>query len=81
MDNRAVIVLRIHARGFEADLDVPLDVTAHELLLGLNEAYALNIDVSNAANCYLRSENPIALLKGSKTLLEYGIHHGTVINI
>jgi uncharacterized ubiquitin-like protein YukD len=81
MDERVVIVLRIHGRDFETDLDIPLDITANELLVGINEAYRLGIDTSNAANCYLRAENPIALLRGSKTLLEYGIRNGTVINI
>ena len=30
--------------------------------------------------CYLKSENPIALLRGNKTLAEYGIRNGTLIN-
>jgi len=81
MDDRVVVVLRIHSRDLEVDLDIPLDITASELLAGINRAYNLNIDVSNAANCYLRTENPIALLRGSKTLLEYGIHSGTIVNI
>ena len=81
MDERAVVVLRIHDREFEADLDIPLDISANELLMGINEAYGLGIDISNTANCYLRTENPIALLRGSKTLFEYGVHNGTIINI
>jgi uncharacterized ubiquitin-like protein YukD len=81
MDERVVVVLKIHSRKFETDLDVPLDITANELLNGINDAYGLGIDTGNAANCFLSAENPIALLRGSKTLLEYGIRNGSVINI
>jgi uncharacterized ubiquitin-like protein YukD len=81
MDERAIVILKIHNRDFVTDLDVPLDISANELLAGLNEAYGLGIDTGNAANCYLRAENPIALLRGSKTLSEYGVRNGTVIHI
>jgi uncharacterized ubiquitin-like protein YukD len=81
VDERAVIVLRVHSRQMEVDLDVPLNITATELLVGVNEAYQLGIDTNNSANCFLRTENPIALLRGSKELYEYGVHNGTIINI
>jgi predicted component of type VI protein secretion system len=81
VDKRAVIVLRVHKRGLEVDLDIPLDITAAELLAGLNAAYSLGIDTGKADNCYLRTENPIVLLRGSKCLYEYKVHNGTIINI
>ena len=61
------------------DLEIPLTISANELVEALNTAYELGIDVSHIKNCYLKSENPIALLKGNKTLAEYGIRNGSVI--
>lgn len=80
MENKAIIILRIHKRKFEVDLEVPLDISANELVSALNTAYDLGIDISDVKNCYLKAENPIALLKGNKLLSEFGVRNGTVIN-
>lgn len=80
MDNKAIVILKLHKRKFQTDLEIPLDISANDLVLALNTAYNLNIDVSNIKNCYLKIENPIALLKGNKILAEYGVRNGTVIN-
>ncbi len=79
MDNRAIIIFKILKRQFEVDLEIPLDISANELVNALNTAYDLGIDVSDVKNCYLKSESPIALLKGNKLLSEYGIRNGTII--
>lgn len=75
----AIIVFNIVKRQFSVDLEVPLNITANELVVALNTAYELGIDTSNIKNCYLKAENPIALLRGNKTLSEYGIRNGSVI--
>lgn len=75
----AIIVFNIVKRQFSADLEVPLNITANELVVALNTAYELGIDTGNIKNCYLKAENPIALLRGNKTLSEYGIRNGSVI--
>jgi len=80
MDGKAIVILKIHKRNFETDLEIPLDISANDLVFALNTAYDLNIDVSDVKDCYLKTENPIALLKGNRFLSEYGIHNGTVIN-
>ena len=80
MDLKAIVILKIHKRDFEADLEIPLDISGNDLIIALNTAYNLNIDVSDVKNCYLKTENPIALLKGNRLLSEYGIRNGTVIN-
>lgn len=77
---KAIIIFKMSKRNQEVDLEVPLNITANELVIALNTAYALDIDVSDIKNCYLKAENPIALLRGNKTLEEYGIRNGTVIN-
>jgi uncharacterized ubiquitin-like protein YukD len=80
-DDKAIVILNIHKRNFTTDLEIPLYISANDLVLALNEAYELNIDVSNVKNCYLKVENPIALLKGNKRLSEFGVRNGTIINI
>ena len=76
---KAIILFRILDRDFEVDLEIPLDISANELVLALNEAYALDIDVTDVKNCYMKAENPITLLKGNKLLEDFGIHNGTII--
>lgn len=76
----AIIVLKIPKRSVIADLEIPLDISANELVFALNMAYDIGIDTSNIKDCYLKAENPIALLKGNKTLSEFGLRNGSVIN-
>ena len=76
----AVIIFNILKRNFSVDLEVPLNISANELVIALNTAYDLGIDTQDIKNCYLKAENPIALLKGNKTLSEFGLRNGSVIN-
>ena len=48
---------------------------------GLNEGFDLGLDVSDLSRCFLRAENPIALLRGTRTLEEFGLRDGTVIHV
>lgn len=73
------VVFSITKRNVVKDIEIPLYITANELVIALNEAYDLNIDTSDVKNCYLKAEKPIALLKGNKTLEEFGVRNGTVI--
>ena len=76
----AIIIFNIVKRKFTTDLEIPLDISANELVVALNAAYELNIDTSDIKNCYLKAENPIALLRGDKTLAELGLRNGSIIN-
>lgn len=76
----AIVMLRMHKRNETVDLQVPLFISANELVVALNTAYDLGIDTSDIKNCYLKSENPIALLRGNKTLAEFGLRNGSIIN-
>lgn len=80
MSNKAIIIFNITKRNFSVDLEIPLDISANDLVIALNSAYDLGIDTSDVKNCYLKAENPIALLKGNKLLSDYGIRNATVIN-
>lgn len=79
MSDRVIVIFEMKKRGEEVDLDIPINITAKELVIALNKAYDLKIDVSDNANCYLQMENPIALLKGNKTLEQFKIRNGSII--
>jgi len=81
MEKRAIVTLNLIRRRETYDIDVPLDINASELLEGLNSAFNLGVDVTDSANCYVKAENPIALLHGRRTLGEYGIMNGSIINV
>lgn len=76
----AVIEFCITRKKETYDLVVPLSITANELVSALNTAFDLQIDTADIKNCYLKAEKPIALLRGNKTLAEYGLRNGSVIN-
>lgn len=76
---KAIVIFNNKKNNMSIDLEIPLTISANELVGALNTAYELGIDVSDIKNCYLKSENPIALLKGNKTLAEYGIRNGSII--
>jgi len=75
----AIVIFRIEKQNRTVDLEVPLFITANELVMALNTAYDLQIDTSDIKNCYLKAERPIALLRGNKTLEAFGVRNGTVI--
>ena len=80
MDQETVIIiLDLIKRKKTVDLEVPLTITASELVNALNTAYGLGIDTNDIKNCYLKAERPIALLRGNRTLGEFGVRDGTVI--
>ncbi len=77
--NRAVVSFEMIRRRQRKDIDIPLDITAKELVTALNSAYELGIDTDDMKSCYLQAENPVALLRGSRTLEEFGIRNGSRI--
>lgn len=78
--NKAIIIFNNCKQNTTVDIEVPLDITVADLVWGLNNAYELNIDTTDRRNCYLKAENPIALLRGNRTLAQFGIHNGSIIN-
>ena len=78
---RIVAVLERHREGKRTDVDLPLNITANEAIIGLKQACGLGMDSSDLSRCFLRTENPIALLKGNRTLEEFGLRDGTVIHV
>lgn len=79
MEERATVIFNMTKRKEKVDIDIPLNITAQELVYALNNTFELNIDVNDNANCYFQMENPIALLKGTKTLKKFHVRNGSVI--
>ena len=79
MDEKAVVEFISQDKKIHVDLEIPLGITANDLVLALNEAYDLGIDTDDISNCYLAAENPIVFLRGNKTLKEFGIRNGSYI--
>lgn len=61
------------------DIEIPLHITANELVHALNKGLNLGINLADVSQCYLKTENPVALLKGDIALEEFGIHDGSKI--
>ena len=81
MDEKIIVEVIVRNQGIQEDIEIPTNITARELLVGLNEIYKLNIDTNDITNCYLKVENPIAFIKGNKCIGEYGLRNGSVINL
>lgn len=79
MRETVVTVFENRQDGSVRDIEVPLDISAQELALALNEAFDLGMDTEDIFGCYLAAENPIAFLQGNRTLGEYGIRNGSHI--
>lgn len=79
MAEKAIIMFQ---KGNERpqDLEVPLDISAEELIWAMNVAYSLGIAVDKLPESYMKAENPIVLIHGKKTLEQLGIHDGSIIH-
>ncbi|MEE1057345.1 MAG: EsaB/YukD family protein [Acutalibacteraceae bacterium] len=79
MNNKVIVQFINTISNQKVELEIPVNITANDLIIAVNEAYKLEMDIDNIFNCYLVAENPIAFLHGNKTLSEYGIRNGTKI--
>lgn len=79
MEEKIIVELCSKKTGQTCDMEIPLNITAIELLQALNKALNLGIRIDNIADCYLTSENPIALLRGNVELSDFGLHDGSKI--
>lgn len=78
--NSVIVTINLLKSGESHDLEVPLDISANELCSALFQVY-LPDQLEDMQQYYLRTERPIALLRGERTLREYGIRDGSAINI
>lgn len=78
--DKITAVLYIHRENKKIDVEIPLEITAYDLIVGLNQGFNLGMDTTDISTCYLKTANPIALLKGNKKLADYQLRNGTVIH-
>lgn len=79
MEETAIVLFENLINRTSTEIEIPLNITANDLAFALNDAFVLEMNTDNIFNCYLVAENPIAFLRGNKTLKEYGLHNGSVI--
>lgn len=79
MNEKAIVEFINKNDNRKTELEIPINITANDLIIALNKAFNLEMDIDNIFNCYLVAENPIAFLHGNKDLSEYGIRNGTKI--
>lgn len=65
--------------GERAELEVPLTITANDLIDALNISYGLGLNKEDYSNYYMCMENPIAFFRGERTLEELGVRNGSQI--
>lgn len=75
----AVVEFKNENNGQTSEIEIPLSITANDLLYALNEAYHLGVKMGNSKERYLCAENPIAFLRGNKKLSDFGIRNGSTI--
>ena len=80
MRDSVVIIFKSIEKKISVDLEVPLYITARELVVGLNNAYDLGIDVNDIKKCYLKVDNPVMLLRGNMLLRDAGIRNGSIVS-
>ncbi len=79
MNEKAIVEFINKNDNSKTELEIPINITANDLIIALNKVFNLEMDIENIFNCYLVAENPIAFLHGNKELSEYGIRNGTKI--
>lgn len=79
MKNTIIMIFEYTDKNSSFDIEVPLSITANELIYGLNVGLGLGMNLNHVAECYLCTEEPRALLRGDVTLDKFGLRNGTRI--
>lgn len=75
----AVIDFINENNGEITELEVPLSITANDMINALNEAYGLGLNKEDYSNYYMCMENPVAFFRGERTLEDLGVRNGSRI--
>lgn len=65
--------------GERTELEVPLSITANDLINALNTKYELGLKREDYSNYYMCMENPVTFFRGERTLEELGVRNGSLI--
>lgn len=77
MSEKAVMIVNVPSKGIREDLEIPLNISANDLILAFSGLYGFPVNPDNIFSYYLKADNPKALLRGEKMLSEYGLRTGT----
>lgn len=80
-DEKAIVLLKRNREDKGLDVEIPLNISANELIYGLNKGFDLGINMDDPKECFLRVENPIVLLRGEKQVKDYGVRNGSCIYV
>lgn len=62
------------------DLEIPLDISADDLIYALDVAYSLGIEGGlEERECFMVCEQPTALIYGDVTLRSLGVRNGSLL--
>ena len=78
-NNTAIVTFKAPKKNISVDLEIPLDISANDLVKALNAAYELGINLLDMKDWYLQAERPVVLLRGNKALAELGVRTGCII--
>ena len=79
MREKVIVTFCSAEKNIKADIEVPTDITTMDLLKALNFAFDLEIDTSDIKQCYIKVENPIALMRGNRLVSDYKIRNGSIL--
>lgn len=75
MDHKTVVIQMM--TGKTVDIEIPVNISANNLISALHGALRLPGDCPD----YIRCENPIAMLQGDAPVSYFGIRDGSILYV
>ena len=79
MSEKIVAILEIGHEGKYADIEIPLDITANQLIEILNSVYFLEKEKEAGGISGFYCQRPAVFLKGDRKLSEFGLRNGVLL--
>ncbi len=76
--NSVTVILKIPSLKIKKEIEIQNNMPVNELAKAIVFSFFDNVE-EKEENYYLKCENPIALLRGNKTIFVYGLHNGSII--
>ncbi len=77
MNETVVVVVHFPNKSMTEDLEIPLSITANDLIEALAAIYQVPFDPDRIFSYYVKCESPTALLRGQTQLSDYGVRDGS----
>ena len=80
MENKNItVILNIDDGRILKDIEIPSTIGEFNNLKIIGNIYNLGMNTDDISSCYLRSENPVSLLRGTRNISDFGLHNASVI--